>query len=359
MKVKPITTGQAVMILIMTMGLMNHVIILPSILTAALRDSWISVIFASVIFLIWIPLVYFIIKKTNQEHLIGWVKENIHPIIAWIVKIILVGLILMNTFVTLYSTFTWVISSYMSQTPKFVLIIPFMILCFFAAEAGIKTIAISAGILLPFVIIFGLFVMTVNIQYKDYSLLFPIFEHGFSPTIKGAVYLGGGLVEIFFLVLMQQYIRTKIKFRGIFLLSIFIIAINFGPIAAAIAEFGPKQAAEFKYPAYTQWRLLTIGKYLNRLDFLSIYQWLSGAFIRISISLFLLADLFQIKSRKKNTIFLVIITILFTVALFLPINDPTFRTFKNKYYFQTSLLGIVIITFFITVITMFKKSVKI
>lgn len=356
--VKPITTKQAVIIFIMTMGLMNHVIVLPSILSVAYRDSWVSVIFTAFIYLIWIPIVYLIIKKTNQESLISWLKANIHPIIAWMIKLILLGLLIMNTFVTLFTTFSWVNSSYMVQTPKLVLILPFMILCFFAAEAGIKTIAIVSGILLPFVILFGLFVMTVNIQYKDYSLLFPLFENGFSPFLKGSVYLGGGLVEIFFLVLIQQYVRTKIKFSGIFLFSIFIIGINFGPISAAIAEFGPSQAAEFKHPAYTQWRMLTIGKFLNRLDFLSIYQWLSGAFVRIAILLFMIIDLFQIESKRNKNIFLALITIFFIVILCLPINEPTYRSFLNNIYYQVTLICIVIITIFISIITIFKKNVK-
>lgn len=354
--IRPITTGQAVMILMLTMGLMNHVIVLPSILAIAYRDSWISVIFTGIIYLLWIPLVYHIIKKMNKQHLIDWLKESQHPFVAWIVKMLLLVLLLLNTYVTLFSTFTWVNSSYMTQTPKIVLVIPFMIICFFSAEAGIKTIAIIAGVLLPFVLLFGLFIMVANIQYKDYSLLFPLFEHGFGPTLKGAVFIGGGLVEIFFLVLMQQYIRSEIKFRAILLLSIFILWINFGPIAAAIAEFGPEQAAEFKNPAYSQWRLLMIGQYLNRLDFLSIYQWLSGAFVRVSITLFFLADLIQLKSQKRRKVFLAVLSSLYIIALALPINDPAFKSFLNKYYFQTSLLGIVFLTFFITFLTFFKRK---
>lgn len=356
--IRPITMGQAVMILMLTMGLMNHVIVLPSILAIAQRDSWVSVIFTGAIYLLWIPFVYYIIKKANKQHLIDWLTESYHPIAAWIVKIILLCILLLNTYVTLFSTFTWVNSSYMTQTPKIVLVIPFMIICFISAEAGIKTIAIIAGALLPFVLLFGLFIMVANIPYKDYSLLFPVFEHGFVPTLKGAVYIGGGLVEIFFLVLMQQFVRTEIKFKAIFLLSIFILWINLGPIAAAIAEFGPEQAAKFKNPAYSQWRLLMISKFLNRVDFLSIYQWLSGAFVRVSLSLFLIADLIQLKSKKRNMIFLAILSSMFIVLLVLPINDPAFKSFLNTYYFQTSLIGIVFITFFITLITVFKKSTR-
>lgn len=57
--------------------------------------------------------------------------------------------------------------------------------------------------------------MTANIQFKDYSLLFPIFENGIAPVWDGVVILGGGFTEIFLLVLVQQFVKTEIKFRSL------------------------------------------------------------------------------------------------------------------------------------------------
>ncbi|MFJ7755100.1 endospore germination permease [Peribacillus muralis] len=355
---KNISTFQATMVLILTIGLMNHVIVLPSLLSASGRDSWISALVTGVLFLLWLPMIYWIIKKTGQQHLIGWLHAHSHPMVAWFIKILLSLLLLLNVYVTLYSTFSWVNSTYMIQTPEYILFIPFIILCFFAAEAGIRTIAIAGGLVLPVVVALGFMIMTANIQFKEYSLLFPILEHGFTPVWDGAVILGGGFTEIFLFILIQQYVKSDIKFRHLFFLGLFILMINVGPIIGSITEFGPTQAAKSSNPAYAQWRLLTMGKYLNRLDFLSIYQWLSGAFIRVSLSIFLIGELYQINSKKIKNLFLLAISLILVISLWVPIDIPAFRNFTDRYYFKISVLSILFITIFINIIILVKGRVR-
>lgn len=131
-----------------------------------------------------------------------------------------------------------------------------------------------------------------------------------------------------------------------------------GPIIGSITEFGPVQAAKISNPAYAQWRLLTMGKYLNRLDFLSIYQWLSGAFIRVSLSIFLMGELFQIKSRKIKNIVLIAISVSLIIALCIPIDIPAYRNFTERYYFKLSVISILVITFFINMVIFLKERVK-
>lgn len=356
--IKSISTFQATMVLILSIGLMNHVIVLPSLLGASGRDSWISTLVTGMLFLLWLPMVYWIISKTKQQHIIGWLHTHSHPLAAWTIKILLFLYISLNLFVTLYSTFSWVKSTYMIQTPEYILFIPFIILCFIAAEAGIKTIAIAGGLVLPLVVVLGFMIMTANIQYKDYSLLFPIFENGITPVWDGIVILGGGFTEIFLLVLIQQFVKTDIKFRSLFFLGLFLLFISMGPIIGSITEFGPVQAAKISNPAYAQWRLLTMGKYLNRLDFLSIYQWLSGAFIRVSLSIFLMGELFQIKTKKIKNIVLLAISVSLIIALCIPIDIPAYRNFTERYYFKLSVISILVITFFINIVIFLKERVK-
>ncbi|PKG27961.1 spore gernimation protein [Cytobacillus horneckiae] len=356
--VRSITASQATIVMILSMGLMNHVIVLPSVLTAAGRDSWVSLLGVGILFILWVPLIYWIIKKTNRQHLISWLKTNSHPAAAWLVKLILAFLLVLNLYITLYTTFSWVNSTYMIQTPRFVLFFPFILLCLYAAVSGIKTIAIAGGVVLPLVVLLGFFIMFSNMHYKDYSLLLPVFENGITPVMAGAVILGGGLVEFFYFAIIQQHIRTEVKLFRLFLLSIFILLINLGPIIGAITEFGPKQASNISNPAYAQWRLLTIGKYLNRLDFLSVYQWLSGAFVRISLSLFMFAELFHPKTKKKHNIILIILTAVLILLLCIPVDSPAMKQMIDHYYFSISVIGILFVTFFITIIIFFRGRVK-
>ncbi len=63
-------------IIILAVGLMNHVMVIPPLLQAAKRDAWISVLASSAPFLIWTAILYYIMKKTNQQSLLPWLQQH-------------------------------------------------------------------------------------------------------------------------------------------------------------------------------------------------------------------------------------------------------------------------------------------
>ncbi|MDV2887964.1 spore gernimation protein, partial [Alkalihalophilus pseudofirmus] len=86
-----------------------------------------------------------------------------------------------------------------------------------------------------------------------------------------------------------------------------------------------------RYPAYEEWRLVQVGKYIRHVDFLSIYQWLSGAFVRVSISLLLLIDLLPASHNKKfRHVWLTILGIFIVVLVELPISDMQYVSFLKR-----------------------------
>jgi hypothetical protein len=110
-------------------------------------------------------------------------------------------------------------------------------------------------------------------------------------------------------------------------------------VTGAIAEFGPFEARELRHPAFEEWRLVSIGRYIRHLDFLSIYQWHSGSFARISLSLFLLLDLLAPERKKKIRIFwLVVITVSMLALVQLPFSDMQYLYFLRTIYLPGSLL---------------------
>src|SRR5699024_5502959 len=97
---------------------------------------------------------------------------------------------------TLKETILWTNVSYLIQTPQLVLTIVFILPCMLAALTNIRTITITNFFFLALVIVFGHFVAFTNSQYKDYSLLLPIMEHGYSPIVKAMIYQGTGMIEL-------------------------------------------------------------------------------------------------------------------------------------------------------------------
>lgn len=191
----------------------------------------------------------------------------------------------------------------------------FTILCFLLALTNIQTIVILNTFVLTKVVVFGLFVAFANIQYKDHTLLKPILEHGFKPVISGTIYPLSGLIELIVLLFIQQKVHGKMTTKLFLINSVILAGLLLGPLIGSLTEFGPYEAARQKYPAFEQWGLVSLGRFIEHLDFLSIYQWITGAFIRISFFLFLSAEAFTFKSNKKK------ITLLAGSSVFLIISN--------------------------------------
>ncbi|HER2209582.1 TPA: GerAB/ArcD/ProY family transporter, partial [Streptococcus pyogenes] len=79
-------------------------------------------------------------------------------------------------------------TNYLTETPVLVTSIALMSLCAYAAYKGIRSLAFTAGLILPLVVLLGFYVAIVNTQYKDYSRLLPVLEHGWHPVLHGTVY---------------------------------------------------------------------------------------------------------------------------------------------------------------------------
>ncbi|MFD0675380.1 MULTISPECIES: endospore germination permease [unclassified Paenibacillus] len=355
---KKISFLQVCMILMLMNGLTNHVIVNPMLLDASGRDAWISVLFTGALFLPWCALLVWFMKKSGQQKLQPWLARKTTPIVSWMIVIpICLQLFLIGGSTVLHSA-TWTITNYLPSTPKLILVITLCLVCYYYAKSGISMIAVSAGILLPIVVLLGYFVSFSNSPRKDYTLLQPVMEHGLQPVIHGMLYAGGGFIEMFMIIAIQHRLKSNLRAWKLVILGIIMIYITIGPIVGGITEFGQEEAAKQFESPFEQWRLVKLGNNIEHVDFLSEFQWLSGAVIRISFAQFLLAELLPFPSSKQRNRFILFITICYGVLSMIPIDSYTFYLWMYRYYMPISLaigffLSIVCIT-----ISLFSKTVK-
>ncbi|MGG1678504.1 hypothetical protein ACIFOT_22635 [Neobacillus sp. NRS-1170] len=142
-------------------------------------------------------------------------------------------------------------------------------------------------------------------------------------------------------------------------MTIILVGLTLGPLLAAIAEFGPHCAAKQRRPAYEEWRLVEITKYITHLDFLSFYQWMSGAVIRIAMSLYLCVDVLNFKSKRVQNGTLWVISCAVLVLALVPISDTEFYGMLKNHYFllvipMVILISLVLLIFSYTI--QFKRG---
>lgn len=346
---RKINVVQTYFLLLMTNAITNHVIIIPLILREGRRDAWLSVIASALPVCLIALLALGIVQAAAHQSLYNWLRMHMGRFIAVLTVSFFFLYLLSLDLVTLKDTTNWVNVTFLPYTPPIVIGGLLVALCFAAAYKGLWSITVCAGALLPFVVLFGFFVSTANFQFKDYSLLMPILEHGLSPVWKGSLYATGGLFEIIFILLLQQHVSDRIRLWPFMIFTLISIGLMIGPLMGSLANFGPFEAMRQRYPAYDQWRLVSFGKYISHLDFLSIYQWLSGAFIRISLLMFLLSDVLQLKRKPARLLFLIPLSVAMILVLFLPVSDMQFVRFLRDVYYPVTcaLLSFVLIALFL------------
>lgn len=335
---------QISMMLMLTIGLTSHVIVNPMILDASGRDAWISVIITGLIYCPWCGVLLLIMKKSGQQKLQPWLAQQTTPLLSWILMAPFIAQLYLMGGMTVLHTSIWTVTNYLPATPKLVLITVLTLVCQYAAKIGIRAITIASGILLPTVVLLGFFVAISNVPEKNYQLLKPYLEHGWQLPMNGMIYAGSGFVEIVILLFMQHHLKSQVKYWMLLALSAIIVGITLGPVIGAITEFGPQEAAKQMTSPYEQWRLVKLGDYIEHVDFLSVYQWLSGSCVRISLSLFLLGDVLPITTRKGRNIVLAAVTLSYISLSMLPINQNDYYLWTYRYYFPGALIITLICT---------------
>lgn len=341
-------------LLVMTcIGLKNHVTILPPLLSEVKRDGWMSVLISMLLFLPWIFIIVYIQKRTNSQPINVWLKERIGKIPSVIVLYSTIIFIYFLAAFSMRETILWISATFLNDTPQILLLSIYIITCFLLASTNIQTIVITNAFVLFFIVIFGYYVALVNMKLKDYSLLLPSFEHGFTPILLGVAYPASGFIELIFIIYLQHYLKAQLKWKNLLIIILILTGLTLGPLTGAIAEFGPTEAAKQKYPAYEEWGLVTLGEFIDHLDFLSIHQWLAGTFIRVGTLLFIVVDILNIYGKPKK-IWLYLLPPFFILNLFFTIMDDTFFLYLNNFTF----LIISLIYLFLLSIVLLLASMK-
>ncbi|MFT9819666.1 endospore germination permease [Lysinibacillus sp. NPDC056185] len=340
-------------------GLKNHVTIIPPLLGVVGRDGWASVLMAAFIIFFWLFLLVYIQKKTNQEPIRDWLDGEIGKMGSTIVIYIIVIFLLILAAFTMVETLQWVNTTFLPETPVIILLLIYTILCLLLVTTSLQTIVILNVFVLFGVIVFGFFVAFTNIQVKDYELLRPFFEHGFQPVIKGMIYPASGFIELLMLIFLQHQFKERIRWYHFGIMLIILMGLTLGPLVAAVAEFGPTEAAKQRYPAYEEWGLVSIGRYIEHLDFFSIYQWLTGTFIRVSFILYIIADLLKMTGDPKQ-IWKMIAPPFFLLCLPLIIlNENIFLKVKGNYILSITFIFFFLLSIFFVLVAFFSgKSSK-
>lgn len=332
---------QLFFVLILYIGISNHVLIMPHLLSAGKRDAWVSVLISYGCLLIWGFILNLIMKKNSQRVcLYDWIKAHAGVIISRFLIFILVSYVFAISAISFYDLIQSINIYFLPRTSPFAVMLPFLIISTWSAISGLKSIVHCSAILLPIVWLLGIFVAYFTMEAKDYSYLLPVLVNGYDPVLKGTITILGGSADLLVLLLLHHHLKKSFTFPNIFLLITILVGLIMGPTLGSLSSFGPSMASNMRFPAFEQWRLITLGEYISHVDFLAAFQMLSGGIIRVSLGLFLLGDMLKgNKSRSREKHIIAVFSTFLGLITLLPLNDIWVQTMIGKYFYPATFLG--------------------
>ncbi len=150
---------------------------------------------------------------------------------------------------------------------------PFLFISAWSAYSSLKSIVYVSSVLLPIVWVVGIFVATFTMEEKDYSYLFPVLVEGYQPVVYGTIIILGGSADLLVLLLLQHHLKKSFSLMNLFLLITILVGLILGPTMGSLSSFGPAVASDKRFPAFEQWRLITLGEYISHVDFLAYFSY--------------------------------------------------------------------------------------
>jgi len=342
---------QIIFLLLLSLGISNHVLIIPHLLKAAGRDAWISILLAYIGLIVWSLILYWILKSMSTLSFQSWIEGRIGKIGFYVIGGGFALYLLVAGMMIVFDTTKNVSIYFLPRTASAIVILSFIFLAYCAARGGLKTIVYMSTVLLPIVWILGIGVALMTKNSKDYGMLQPILTEGIGPDLRGIVVVFGGSIDLMVLLLLQHKLKKPLNYSTIFVLLTLLVGLIMGPTMGSLASFGPIQAENFRFPAFEQWRLVMIGRHISHVDFFAAFQLMAGSIVRTALIIYFLGQLIGRGSEKYSQTIMLCITAVISIPSLLMISDISMQAFVHRYFYTYSLWFGVAITAILFMIT--------
>jgi spore germination protein KB len=322
---KKISSGQFFFIIFVAIASLSFFSVPSQLVGKVKQDLWLSMALGTVIDIYVAAILYWLGIQYYGKSLVQYTNE----IMGFVGKII--NLIYLLFFLGVIITAMWIFCdflsrSFMPDTPRMVFSITMTLCAGLAAGKGIESIARLSQIIGVLILITSIVLFASSIPYLHIDFLFPQFDNGVWPAVKGSIYPGSwfGICIIMGMLMphMNQPKQTlKVKVYAVILgASIMTLYLLY-----SIAVMGPYMAGQFENPIYILSRISQFVIF-ERIEVLLLLIFISGSFITISTLFYSLtvgtAQLFNNRSHQTW------IYIFGSVIIF----SPVFPYSQNSYF---------------------------
>ena len=309
-----------------------------------LRDSWISVIIASILILIFSLFLIKVCKNTETYN----IKDLYYNAFGKFFGSFFLFTFLIAVFLTLIECNSGLSNSIhetmFTETPTWYISLFFTLCALYTIKKGFNSILSVSIISLFFIVISGIILFFLTLKLKHPVYLKPIFEHGITPNFILSIFQALGMYGFFtiiicFFPMLQNKKNLK---KTVFISLLFIIQMQIVSITGLISSFGYKRTLNIWYPKLIQTQPVVYLNYLENSEFFTIFKLVGGMFSKYIVCFYALNKLLQDFNMYKKHSNEIISVLVFILSYFSSNNCYTLFKLLNifNYYILITLIFI-------------------
>lgn len=324
------------------------------------RDSWISVIIASIILLLYFIYILFICKKTNIYDMDKIYHKALGKTMGDIFLILFVITLIISLIESSSVEANALHINMLSETPPWFFLFFILIPAVYITKKGTRSIIIVTIIGICFIMFAGINLAILTAKYKNYNYLLPIMSNGVTSSFILSIIkaLGCyGSIGICIPFLSRVYNKSKITKHCVIAILIVIQMEIFANIGV-LTTFGAARVLNINYPKLIQTQLVSYFGFIEGGEFYVMLQMVGGWFIKYVLALNAILLLLK-KLSFSNKYWIYIITLfVFITSYFLSAKVLLLYKFLNLYVYFSVVCFILIPTIIFSIFYFKTKKAK-
>ncbi len=275
-------------ILMVTTILGTTVLFMPSLVaTAARQDGWLSMIVGVAAGYLEAVVVLALGKRFPNQSMVQYSEVILGKFLGKILGLAMILYLIQFNLIIVREFGELLVLAIMPATPITVFIVVILLLAVYASTGGLEVIARTNEVFfLPTIVVI---LLLFNLAAKDFDLgnLLPVLENGPVPVLKGALpsfaFFGEiGLVGFLYPKINNPGQIPKATYQALAITGGIMVM----DMVAVLAVFNPESASRIILPTLVMAKNIRIAQFIEHMEALMVFIWISSVFIKITIFLY-------------------------------------------------------------------------
>lgn len=310
------------------------------------RDSWISVIIASILMFLFFIYLIFVCKQRNCYNM----DEIYHKALGKTAGNIFLILFIITLIISLIESSSVEANalniSLLQETPPWFFLLFILIPAIYITKKGTRAITIIVVIGISLIMVSGILLAILTSKYKKLSYLLPIMANGVTtPFILSIIKALGCYSSIAIAIpfLSKVHNRSKIV-RHCIIAILIVIQIEIFASIGVLSTFSIVRVLNLNYPKLIQTQLISYFNFVEGGEFFVMLQMVGGWFIKYILALNAILILLKNLSFFNKYMIYIITLFVFIISFFISAKVILLYKFLNIYVYFSVISFMVIPT---------------